>query len=189
MEWSGISGFGGIKLARIIYGLSYGKPEVLSIDPTMTIDIVSSVVTSIQADGIDYRVVKHIHSSLILFHRGTHVFIVEGPDTHLQILKDLWVLADHGLSKTAVLKKICSIVSEDSSARGKKFQQVYARFIVGEDIGASTRVRRGYMAHQPPARDHRHVINGLVGNPLTSFRSREEFVKVLLDCIECKSGL
>ncbi|KJA13104.1 hypothetical protein HYPSUDRAFT_209822 [Hypholoma sublateritium FD-334 SS-4] len=40
------------------------------------------------------------------------------------------------------------------------------------------------MAHQPPARDHRRIVNGPVGNPLTSFRSREEFVKVLLDCVE-----
>ena len=70
-----------------------------------------------------------------------------------------------------------------------KFQSVYTRFIAGEDIGDSTRARRGFMADQPAERVHCHVVAGPVGDPLTSFRSRKEFVKVLLDCVECKSGV
>ena len=41
----------------------------------------------------------------------------------------------------------------------------------------------------PPERLHHQVVTGPVGDPLTSFHSCEEFVQVLLDCIDCKSSI
>ena len=104
----------------------------------MTMDLLSGDVTSIKVKGKAYHVVKHIHSSLVLFGCGTHVFIVEG-DVGLHILKDSWVLVGHGLCETDVLDKICTVLSKDSSEKAKKFQSVYTRFIAGEDVGDSTR--------------------------------------------------
>lgn len=187
-EWNEISGFGGVQLARIVYALSYATPDVLGVDPSMTIDPISGDVKFIKVSKTDYRVVKHIHSAIVLFGRGTHVFIVKGPDGRLQILKDAWVLVGHGLSETTVLETIRSVLEKDLSSDGQKFKKVYTCFVVGEDIG-STKARRGYMAHQPPERQHRRVVTGPVGDPLTSFRSREEFVKVILDSVECKSSV
>jgi hypothetical protein len=66
---------------------------------------------------------------------------------------------------------------------------MHPRFIVGEEIGDSTKARRGRLTDTPPDRVHRRVVTGPVGDPLTSFRSREEFVQVLLDCVKCKSGV
>ncbi len=159
-DWTEISGFGGVQLARIVYALSYAKPGVLGIDPSMTLDPISGDVVRIKAGEEEYRVVKHIHSAIILFGRGTHVFIVEAPDRRLLILKDSWVLVGHGLSETAVLETIRTVLEKDFSAKGQKFKQVYNKFVVGEDIGASTKARRGYMANQPPERQHRRVVNG-----------------------------
>ncbi len=63
---------------------------------------------------------------------------------------------------------------------------MHPRFIVGEEIGDSTKKRRGRLADPPPERLHRWIVTGPVGDALTSFCSREEFVKVLLDCVDCK---
>jgi hypothetical protein len=65
---------------------------------------------------------------------------------------------------------------------------MHPRFVVGEEIGDSTNTRRGRLTDMPPERLHRRAVTGPVGDPLTSFRSREEFLKVLLDCVDCKSS-
>jgi hypothetical protein len=66
---------------------------------------------------------------------------------------------------------------------------MHPRFIVGEEMGDSTDERRGRLTNKPPECLHRRVVTGPVGDPLTSFRSHEEFVQVLLDCVNCKSSI
>jgi hypothetical protein len=188
-DWSQFSGYDGISLARIIFALSYAKPELLGIDTSMTMDLISGNVTNVKVQNQEFRVVKHIHSSLILFGRGTHVFLVQAEDGGFHILKDAWLLVDHGISEISVLSSINDVLEKDSSEDAKTYRSMHPRFIIGEDIGDSTKARRGRLTQPPPDRVHRRVVTGPVGDPLTSFRSREEFVKVLLDCVKCKSGV
>ena len=75
-EWKRCTGYDGISFARIIFALSYAKPELLGIDTSMTMDLPSGNVTKIKVQDQEFHVVKHIHSSLVLFGRGTHVFLV-----------------------------------------------------------------------------------------------------------------
>ena len=187
--WNNCTGYDAIGLVRIIFALSYAKPELLGIDTSMTTDLLTGNVTKIKVQDQEFDVVKHIHSSLVLFGRGTHVFIVRSNDGKFHILKDAWLLVDHGISEVAVLSKINDILEKDSSEDAKTYRLMHPRFIVGEEIGDSTKARRGRLTDKPPDRVHRRVVTGPVGDPLTSFRSREEFVKVLLDCVKCKSGV
>jgi|SRR5882762_3231320 len=188
-EWTPCSGYDGINLARIVFALSYAKPELLGIDTSMTMDPLSGSVTKIKVRDQEFQVVKHIHSSLVLFGRGTHVFLVKSEDGRLHILKDAWLLVDHGISEITVLSKINDILERDSSEDAKTYRSMHPRFIIGDEIGDSTKARRGRITNTPPDRVHRRVVTGPVGDPLTSFRSREEFVQVLLDCVKCKSGV
>jgi len=177
-------------LARIVYGLAYAKPEFLGVDTSMTVDFLSGNVTKIKVKDQEFQVIKHIHSSLLLFGHGTHVFIVQDKDKKFHILKDAWLLADHGISEIDILSTICDTLKKDTSADSEKYQAMHPRFIVGEEIGDPTNgARRGLLANMPQERLHRRVVTGPVGDPLTSFRSREEFVKVLLDCVDCKSTI
>jgi hypothetical protein len=187
--WHKGTGYDAIGLVRILFALSYAKPEVLGIDTSMTIDVFSGNVTKIKVQDQEFDVVKHIHSSLILFGRGTHVFLVRSKDGKFHILKDAWLLVDHGISEVTVLSKINDILEKDSSEDAKTYRSMHPRFIVGEEIGDSTKARRGRLTDTPPDRVHRRVVTGPVGDPLTSFRSRVEFVQVLLDCVKCKSGV
>ena len=66
---------------------------------------------------------------------------------------------------------------------------MHPQFVVGEEIGDSTNTRRGRLTNMPPEHLHHQVVTGPVGDPLTSFCSHEEFVKVLLDCVDCKSSI
>ena len=188
-SWTGCTGYDGISLARIIFALSYAKPELLGIDTSMTIDLISGNVIKIKVQDQEFDVVKHIHSSLIIFGRGTHVFLVRAKDGTYHILKDAWLLVDHGISEITVLSKINDILEKDGSEDAKTYRSMHPRFVVGEEIGDSTKARRGRLTSTPPDRVHRRVVTGPVGDPLTSYRSREEFVQVLLDCVKCKSNV
>ncbi|KAF8157510.1 hypothetical protein BJ912DRAFT_859288 [Pholiota molesta] len=150
----------------------------------MAIDLLSGNVTKVKVQDREFDVVKHIYASLVLFGRGTHVFLVKDKDGQYHILKDAWLLVDHGISEITVLSDINSVLEADSSDDAKAYRSMHARFIVGEELGDSTDARRGKLTPKPPSRVHRRVVTGPVGDPLTSFRSREEFIKVLLDCVK-----
>ena len=188
-EWTELTSYDAIGFARIIFALSYAKPELLGFDSSMTTDRLSGTIIKIKVQDQEFHVVKHIYSSLILFGRGTHVFIVRAKDGRFHILKDAWLLANHGISEITVLSQINDLLNQDSSEDAKTYRSMHPRFIVGEEIGDSTKARRGRMTDTPPDRVHRRVVTGPVGDPLTSFRSREEFVQVLLDCVKCKSAV
>ena len=186
--WALIAGYEAINLTRIVFGLSYAGPKFLGIDTSMTVDLFSGNVTKIKVEDQEFNVIKHIYSSLILFGRGTHVFLVQDKDGNFHILKDAWLLADHGISEINILSSISNTLKNDPSTDAQKYRSMHPRFVVGEEIGDSTNTRRGRLTDMPPERLHRRAVTGPVGDPLTSFRSREEFLKVLLDCVDCKSS-
>jgi hypothetical protein len=188
-SWALISGYDAISLIRIVFGLSYASPKFLGIDTSMTVDFFSGNVTKIKVEDQEFNVIKHVYSSLILFGRGTHVFLVQDKDGKFHILKDAWLLADHGISEINILSSISNTLKNDPSTDAQKYRSMHPRFVVGEEIGDSTNTRRGRLTNMPPERLHRRAVTGPVGDPLTSFRSREEFVKVLLDCVDCKSSI
>ena len=188
-NWTPISQYEAISFARIVFGLSYASPKFLGIDTSMTVDFFSGNVTDIKVKDQEFKVVKHIYFSLILFGRGTHVFVVQDKDRNFHVLKDAWLLADHGISEINILSSISNTLKNDPSTDAQKYRSMHPRFVVGEEIGDSTNTRRGRLADSPPERLHRRVVTGPVGDPLTSFRSREEFIKVLLDCVKCKSSI
>jgi len=87
-NWAHISGYDAFNLAHIVFALSYTKPEFLSVDTSMTVDLLSGNVTKIKVKDQEFNVIKHVYSSLILFGRGTHVFLVQDKDGKSHILKD-----------------------------------------------------------------------------------------------------
>jgi hypothetical protein len=154
----------------------------------MTVDL-SGNVTKIKVKDQEFNVIKHIYSSLILFGHGTHVFLVQDKDGKSHILKDAWLLADNGISEIEILSTISDTLKNDPSINAQKYQSMHPRFVVGEEMEDSTNTHRGRPANRPPECLHRRVVTGPVGDPLTSFHSREEFVQVLLDCVDCKSSI
>ncbi|KJA14338.1 hypothetical protein HYPSUDRAFT_150541 [Hypholoma sublateritium FD-334 SS-4] len=153
----------------------------------MTIDLVTGNVTTIRVQDQEFDVVRHIHSSLVLFGRGTHVFVVRDKAGQCHILKDAWLLVGHGLSEITSLSEINHIIKEDPSPDGAAYRSnatMHPQFVVGQDIGDSTKERRGRLTDKPPERVHRRIVTGPVGDPITSFRSRREFLQVILDCVK-----
>ena len=93
----------------------------------------------IKVQDQEFNVVKHIHSSLIIFGCSTHVFLVQAKDGTYHILKNAWLLINHGISEITVLSKINNILEKDDSEDAKTYQLMHPQFVVGEEIGDSTK--------------------------------------------------
>ncbi|KAF8895747.1 hypothetical protein CPB84DRAFT_1816005 [Gymnopilus junonius] len=114
----------------------------------MTTDLFSGDITKIWVQNQEFKVIKHIYSSLVLIGHGTHVFLL---------------LKGHGISEIDILSSISNTLKNDTN---------------------STDTQRGRLTNKPPEHLHHQVVTGPVRDPLTSFHSHEEFVQVLLNCID-----
>ena len=104
----------------------------------MTVDFFSGNVSKIKVEMQEFKVIKHVYSSLILFGRGTHTFLVQDKDGKSHIPKDAWLLANQGMSEIYILSSISDKLKKDLSPDAHKFQLMHPQFIVGEEIGDST---------------------------------------------------
>ena len=102
------------------------------------VDILSGNVSKIRVKAQEFKVIKHIYSSLILFGHGTHFFLVQDEDGKYHILKDAWLLTNQGMSEIDILSSICNKLKKDLSPDAQRFQLMHLWFIVGEEIGDST---------------------------------------------------
>ena len=180
---SRVDGYSGLELARILFGLAYARHKTLGVDDKMTIDHPVGKVTSITVDGQEFHVVAEIHSSPSLFSRGTRVFVVR--DTHgaLHILKDSWVLVSQNVPESDFVKKISKTAE---GLDNERFKRLCPKVIAADNFLDSTDTPRGRLAKKSCTRIHRRIVTGPIGDPLTSFRSRQEFVQVILDTVNCK---
>ena len=72
VDWAGvcltscapIAGYEAINLTRIVFVCSYAHLEFLSIDTWMTVDFFSVNVSKIRVEAQEFKVIKHIQSSL-----------------------------------------------------------------------------------------------------------------------------
>lgn len=145
-------GYDGVHLARTIFAMYYVKPEVLGIDTTMTRDLLTGDVTHIKVDNRVFTVVKHIYASLVLFGRGTHVFLVQDTAGTHYILKDAWLLVEHGISEISILAYIQDHLDKinGSSRDANSFRSLHRRYVAGKELGDSTKARRGRLVPTPP---------------------------------------
>ena len=92
----------------------------------MTIDYFSGNVTQIKVQDQEFKVIKHIYSSLVLFGHGTHIFLVQDKDGNSHILKDAWLLANQGMSEIDILSSISDKLQTDPSPDAQKFRLIHS---------------------------------------------------------------
>ncbi|KAF8810990.1 hypothetical protein BYT27DRAFT_7019859, partial [Phlegmacium glaucopus] len=121
-----------------------------------------------------------------LLGRGTNVWIVTRDDKSF-VLKDSWVLEDLVESENTHLQ---AMVGHD------KIKSLVPTFVGGGDVKinkitdstasycGSGLIRR---PHNQPV--HRRIVTGPVGIPLTAFRSKKEFVNVLIGVVSAHKYL
>jgi hypothetical protein len=168
----------GLLLLSILAFLMFGSAEDIGLDPSFEINPSNGQVVAIECENRRFEVVERIHALRPLFGRGTQVWIV----THegiKYIMKDSWVREDRIRNEVAHLSRM-----KDH----KELKDCVPTLICGGDVvinGIKDSTRRYRSAHCSH-RIHRRIVTSPVGEPITSFKSKKEFIKVMMSVIESK---
>ena len=168
----------GLLLLSILAFLMFGSAEDIGLDPSFEINPSNGQIVAIECENRRFEVVECIHALRPLFGRGTQVWIV----THegiKYIMKDSWVREDRIRNEVAHL---CRMKDH------KELKDRVPTLICGGDVvinGIQDSTRRYRSAHCSH-RIHRRIVTSPVGEPITSFKSKKEFIKVMMSIIESK---
>jgi len=167
-----------ILLLSILAYLMFGSPEDIGIDPHFEINPSNGQVIAIECENRRFEVVKRIHSSRSLFGRGTQVWIVvyEGMK---YIMKDYWVREKHIHNEVVHLGRMTS---------HRELKDRVPTLLCGGDVvvnGFKDSTRR-YGSPHSSYRVHRRIVTSPVGESITTFKSKKEFIQIMMSIIESK---
>jgi hypothetical protein len=178
MDLLGSSVENGLLLLSILAFLMYGKPEDIGLDPHFEMDASNGQVVAIECENRRFEVVERVYALQSLFGRGTQVWVVTH-DGKRYILKDSWVREDRSHNEVAHLRKM-----KDH----KELDDLVPTLICGGDVvingikDSTRRYRRARCFH----RIHRRLVTSPVGESITSFKSKKEFIRVMISIVESK---
>jgi len=177
---------------RIIFALCFAPPETLGCDNSIEVDPNTGDVTHITVRETTsterrFAIVKLLHSSPILYGRGTRVWIVKDENNSFYALKDSWIQQTGVASEIDFIKHVEKVLHEDPN--GQLFKHAHSRYHIGQERVCSTDTIRGLLLKPPGTRIQRRIVTGPIGDPITSFRSKHEFVGIMLDIVNCMSYL
>jgi len=167
----------------ILAFLMFGDDADLGLDPNVLIDQ-DGRVQRILVDNKCYVVKKLIHSVETLIGRATKVWIVspdDSPETSY-ILKDSWIQSCHVESEVSFLNKL-----------SRKLEGHVPNLICGGDVtikgvqDSTGRYRVDLAGYPYRQRVHRRIVTSTIGEPLTMFQSKKDFLNVMISFIQSMS--
>ena len=180
LDLMGCSAENGLLLLLVLVFLMFGSPEDIGLDPHFEINPLDGQVIAINCENRRFEVVKHIHALRLLFRRGTQVWIVVHSGVKY-ILKDSWVREDRNHDEVTALCRM----------KGHKGLEGHVpTLIYGGDViinGVKDSIRR-YRIHGARCTHciHCRIVTSPVGKPITSFKSKKEFIQAMISIIESK---
>jgi hypothetical protein len=169
----------GLFLLSILAFLMFGSPEDIGLDPAFKINPANGQVIAIECENRRFEVVECIHALRSLFGRGTQVWIVTENGVKY-IMKDSWVRENRIHNEVAHLSRM-----KDH----KELKDRVPTLICGGDVvinGVKDSTQR-YRSARCSHRIHRRTVTSPVGEPVTSFKSKKEFIRVIISIIDSES--
>ena len=177
----------------IIFAFCFTHPKTLGCDNLMEVDPKTGV-THITVHGItrncitptkhQFAIIKLLHSSPILYGHGTWVWIVKDKQGSFFVLKDSWIQQASKALEIQLIRHIEKIVGEDPD--GPFFKHAHQQYYIGQESICITDTIRGLLPDKPLMHVQRRIITGPIGDPITSFHSKHEFVTIMLDIVNCE---
>ena len=178
IDLMGCSTENGLLLLSVLASLMFGSPEDIGLDPHFEINPLDGQVVAIKCENRRFEVVKRIHALPSLFGRGTQVWIVVHRGVKY-ILKDSWVRENCIHNEVAHLQRM----KDHKGLEGRVPTLIYGGDVVINGVKDST---RRYRSARCTHRIHRRIVTSPVGKPITSFKSKKEFIQVMISIIESK---
>lgn len=172
---------------RILVVLMFGRPQDIGRDPNMEIDGIGNCV-AITHEEKRFVVERRIYSLDSVVGRGTRVYIA----THggkQYTLKDCWIQHERVGSEVKMLKKM----GDDKFVDNKLTGCVPTLFCGGDVhidgvVDSTAQYRTDLPGWRPEGnRIHRRLVCTPIGEALTDYRSKKEFIKAISSIIRSAS--
>jgi hypothetical protein len=170
------------RFLRILISLMFGDEKLLGLDPSMKRNS-KHHISSIRVDGISYSVRRNIYCLQSLLGRGTKVWIV-WKDHKNYILKDAWVQASRVENEKIHLEKIRDM----PFLKGKVPTLVAGEDVLINGLPDNTLWYRAGLGQDDDHRVHRRILTSDIGTSITTFSSKAEFIKAMIDIVNSTSG-
>jgi hypothetical protein len=167
---------------RVFIALVFGRELHLGLDPNMIRDS-NHHVYRILVNGNSYTVRRKIYSLQSLLGWGTQVWIVTRHGKPY-VLKDAWVQASRVENENQHLKKIQSI----STLKGKVPTLVEDEDVFIDESPDNTLWYRSELGLDDEHRVHRRILTSDIGNSITTFTSKAEFIRAMIDIVKSTSS-
>jgi hypothetical protein len=169
-------------LLTVLTFLMFGTPADVGLDPFSTIDH-KGELKEVTCGGRSYQVVQQVYFMKTLLGRGTRVYIVEH-DGKQYIMKDYWPREGRCESEIRYLKKMQAHSDIERSVP----TLVWGGDVEINGVKDCTRTYRGdtFIGPLSLQRVHRRVITFPVGESITSFRSKKEFINAMRTIVKSK---
>jgi hypothetical protein len=172
-------------LLRILYYLMFEDVSYSGLDPHFSCDKKSGSVISVEVEGKRFELIQRIYTLEKLLGRGTKVWIASHESNHY-IVKDSWIQANRVESEIGHLQHMLGC---------PELQGLVPQLFCGGDViingrpdftGAYRTAAHGKVSAR---RLHRRVVTSPIGEPITNFNSKKEFISCLIDVITGKALL
>jgi Fungal protein kinase len=163
----------------ILAFLMFGDDADIGLDPHFIRDDTDHLI-AINIDNNRYELGDRIYAVESLLGRGTNVWVVTREDKQF-ILKDSWVLGD--LVESEIVHLRAMIEHSEIESRVPTFADGGDVKINGITDSTANYRGHGLVGYHHNQRVHRRIVTGPVGTPLTTFRSKKEFVSALIDVV------
>jgi protein kinase-like protein len=172
-----------ILFLRILVVLMFGSSADIGLDPNVEIDHNGKCV-AITVEGKRFEVLDLIYGLNSVVGRGTRIWAVMQGGVRYT-LKDCWIQHERVHSEISILRKI----TDD-----KKFTGRVPSLFCGGDVQINGTVdnTERYRSDFPGwssegQRVHRRLVCSPIGEPLTNYRSKQEFLKAIISIINSAS--
>ena len=165
----------------------FGNDADIGLDPSVIVGQ-GGRVNKFLVDNQWFIAKRLIHSVETLLGRATKVWIVfaDGKPDELYILKDSWIQESHVDSEVSFLRLISE--SKMTNFKGRVPELICGGDITIQNYSDNTGRYRVDLAGYPYSqRVHRRIVTSTIGEPLTSFQSKKEFLNIFISLLESKS--
>ncbi|KAF8238966.1 hypothetical protein L208DRAFT_1239708, partial [Tricholoma matsutake] len=161
---------------KVIAFLMFGDDSDLGLDPNVKIDSTTGRVKQITLANKIFLVVKLIYNLDSLVGCGTKVWVMK-ESNESYVLKDSWIQLRHAQSEASIL---VLMHGHDTIKGCVPLMQINGQRDCTENYQKDL---CGWTFLQ---RVHRHYATSPIGKPLASFKSKKEFITVMISLIQSK---
>ena len=163
---------------RIIAFLMFGHDSDIGLDPNVEVDSTTGRVCAIVVDNKRFEVLQLIHSVETLVGRATKVWIVSF-EGKVFTIKDSWIQDKHVQSEVSFLSQMSIPALE-----GRVPHLVCGGDVIINGVRDCTgRYRVDLEGYPYSQRVHRRIVTSSIGESITTFQSKQEFINVILSLL------